>query len=242
MAQVRASWGELVIPDPVPFGPGCPPGGVGATFPTFPDLGTATACTDGTCGSGAPVTPLLYRWLPLCRGQLNASAPPGAVPVFNSPVLDQATKMLDRWRREVAPPIPGLDAGPARVNPGGGHITLALGPPDEGPVVLPVALVYNSRRPGPGEAGYGWTVFPKSAITSITSTALDLATGDGTVLRYNGKDPDEQYRTPGARPTPWRATRPRAPGPGPRPTGPRSITPRPGARTTCPPPGGTGGP
>src|SRR5262249_19622661 len=138
MSQAQVSWIELQVPDPVPFGPGCPPGSVGATFPNFPYVGAPFVCPTGTCGTGntsAPGTPLQFRWLPLCNGRLNAAAPPGTEPQFGSLVLSQVTGMLDRWRQQVRPNAPGLSAGSAAVNPGSGHITLALAPPDEGPVV-----------------------------------------------------------------------------------------------------------
>src|SRR5580698_6895771 len=106
--QVEASWIQLTVPDPIPFGPGCPPGSLGATFPTFPDLGPSPYCPSGTCGNAVPQTPLLYRWQPLCSTRANAAAPTGTTPDFANLVLNQTTAMLLRWRAEVWPITPGL--------------------------------------------------------------------------------------------------------------------------------------
>ncbi|OWK38130.1 hypothetical protein [Fimbriiglobus ruber] len=212
MAQVRVSWIELVTPDPAPFGKGYPPGSVAALFPSFPYLGPPASLSGGDASGpagAAPLTPCLTRWVGPPDRQLHAAAPPGTAPEFASPVLAQATRVLDRWRRTTRPDIPGIADGPWTINPGRGNLVLTLAPPAEGPTAPAVALVYNSQsvenplppaKPNPADmsaVGWGWTVYPKHTLTSLTSTAVDVAYGDGTVLRYNDLDGTGAYRGPG---------------------------------------------
>src|SRR5580700_9564790 len=102
MSEVSASWAQVEVPDPVPFGPGYPPGSIYATFPNFPDLGPPVTCNRADPGGSVIITPLLYRWC-LPGGRLNAIAPVDAPPEFVTPVLGGPTSLLQGWRQKVAP-------------------------------------------------------------------------------------------------------------------------------------------
>src|SRR5947209_2458130 len=111
--QVEVSFAQFLVPDPVPMGPGCPPGSLWATFPALPNLGappnSANACkceTEGPVPPG-PVTPLQSRLVVPCCPGVSAYSPPGTQPNYGSPVLDQLSRMLQRWRQQVQPDLPG---------------------------------------------------------------------------------------------------------------------------------------
>jgi YD repeat-containing protein len=208
MSQERVSWVQLEVAAPVPFGPGCPPGSATKIGPLGPDLGPPFVCPTGKCmlpvpqTSNAPSTPLLFPWTQSCVNPLNSATPRGTTPQFGNPILAQVIGMLARWQTEVQPKIPGLAAGPGTVNPGGGNLTVSLAPPNEGPAVPAIGLVYNSLSPQPGNAGVGWSISPKQIITSFTKTsgvpaAVEVDRGDGTVLHYDSPDSSGRYRTPG---------------------------------------------
>ena len=60
------SWGYFEVPDPLPAGPGCPPGSIWQTFPAAPSLGalfTTGKCTTLSQGPPplGPMTSLQYR-------------------------------------------------------------------------------------------------------------------------------------------------------------------------------------
>ncbi len=85
--------------------------------------------------------------------------------MFNNPVLEHATGLLQMWRQATRPDIPGIADGVGVINPGRGNLKVILAPPDEGPAVGAVALVYNSQSPADGEVGWGWTISPKFHLT-----------------------------------------------------------------------------
>ena len=197
MSQVRVSWIEFRLPDPSPFGRGVPSGCVASTFPEFPDLGVPAGVS---WGGDSFQTPLLYRWS-VGGERTNGAVPAGGGADFASPVLTHATGLLERFRRATRADIPGLSWGPWSINPGRGNLVLELPLPEEGPSVPAVALAYNSQSVENAEYdtefGRGWTLSPKHQLTSLTSTAVDVAYGDGRVVRYDDRDEFEIYRGPG---------------------------------------------
>src|SRR5258708_1598391 len=116
MSLARADWIQLLIPDPAPFGKGCPAGSVAALFPAFPYLGAPVSCSGDGAVAGpngpAPITPLLYQWCGPCGVRTHVAAPNGTNPEFATPALTQPTDMLQRWRMETRPDIPGTSGGP----------------------------------------------------------------------------------------------------------------------------------
>ncbi len=74
-------------------------------------------------------------------------------PDFVAAALAQPTAMLQRWMAETRPDIPGIAGGPWTIDPRRGNLKLILAPPEEGPSVPAIALVYNSQSaeiPTPG--------------------------------------------------------------------------------------------
>src|ERR1700728_3528017 len=113
MMQVQASWARFEAPELQPMDRGCPPGSIWFTFPAAPPIGAPVHCAVCSnkvleAGKPGPLTPRQYRLRSgQCRPFNDLYTPPGTNPVYGNAVLSQVNNMLNRWRQEVQPPVPG---------------------------------------------------------------------------------------------------------------------------------------
>jgi YD repeat-containing protein len=184
---------------------GCPQGTLAQCL-NPPFLGGPTSCCDPTgcgCGPSCPnnrcgalISPFRYTFLvSRCRCESRTACRPGSISLFGRNLIDQAEAMLDRWQRQMRPPVPATDFGPARLNLSNGNLILRLAHPVGGAFDPNPVLTYNSLTPAASEFGTGWTASHKQSLALVSGGTfnVNVTDGTGTLLHFNNLTAGQYY-------------------------------------------------